>query len=192
MSHPTTPNGAPDTVQNHINTLKRSFATTWAGTERAVEFLAQTIRLQAQRIQSLESHAAELEKMNQEKKDLIDTLEKRLAEATTTEDQITQKERQLTECTNFNGKLQVALKHAFEGVTDLRKKVEAAEYKYQHAMAEVETLRVKMSEGARRDSNQTQGNGFSPEQLAAMEVALKKELEDRSDAGTLLFKRFKV
>lgn len=179
------PNAAPDSVEQwryHIDKLKGSFTTTWNDTKNILDFLSQTAHGQTERIQSLELHAAELEKINHEKTAQIEAMEARFMQVNQAfHDLIAQKDSQLLAVRSHNDKLQAALRHSHGVITDSRTRREAAEAKYRNATAELETFRATLGEG--QEHGQSYEQGLSEQQLASIEAALKNELDKRSQVG---------
>ena len=195
MSNPAT---ATDTVElaeakTYLDALKKSFSTTWHGTERALQFLMQTLQRQTQQIQTLEGNTNMLERQIQDKSAMINTLEARIAEL---ESHVNTNDRESVEVKKENDKLKTAFTHAFSRCREYQAKMLELEAKHQAASSEVASLRVKLAEaeeravagaatGANKEGNVV-SSGLSEEQLKKMEAALKRELETRNDVGTLL------
>jgi chromosome segregation ATPase len=192
MSYPTP--GASDLAQAKtcLDSLKRSFASTWQDTERTLEFLMQIIQRQTQHIETLQEHANVLDRQNQEKSHMINSLE---AQRAVLEGSVAEKQGVLVQVINENHKLKMGLARGLSRFQELQNKMGGMEANYQSAASEVATLRIKLDEAEERaqlasaTSKQTQGNqqssGLTNEQWKHLEVALKRELEVRNGVGTL-------
>lgn len=159
--------------------------------QHSVELFSKVIHEQARRIQDLETQASDFQNDLNDKTALAETLGAKITELTKSYDsQLAQKQSHLAEAAR---RIAVLLENAKQGNTridELRVDAAMKEERYQNVSAQVEVLQQQLRD--RKSAEEVNGSQIGRDvdferKMADIEGALKKELESRSDAGTVFF-----
>jgi len=165
-------------AQKLFDGLKMSLLTGWTGAQAAMDFFIHQAQEQAHRIEALEQNLITLQTIGQEKDGRVSLLTRKVLDLEST---IATKEQELQHVRTDNGKMKAAMKTGLEGVISQRKRMEAAEAKYDLAAAELDQVKIKLANAEKHAATMDpQGHGLSSLQIKNLEMAVKAELQTRA------------